>query len=751
MKAIIFKELQENAKWAALMLVGMLIAMTVALYEGFVWSFRPQVFHDEILAVMIFGPCAAALVLGLLQTALETRRDQWAFLMHRGVSASHIYLGKVVAGTIMYLAIVLPPLLTAVVCCTWGGIERFPFEWQMVAPSALGVVAAFGLYFAAMLVAVRQARWYVSRLLPLVVPGLTVLLVPLGMFEISETLLPWVVLVVLASICLMGVAAWGSFIRSGESQNVPVRSRVCLGAALTVAYTAGFLCLFASTVEVAHEMRRNQRTTAPPFSEYRINSRGHVVSFAFSGVKRSQWYIRTLLAVTNIDEPSSKQYEPLLSLPMFDQFYKEGVEVTPQWDGVAMTGVRFPSRRGVLPIRPSYAPHRLLQQINSTGDVTSVFSATRGLIYGYRVPRSYPTGNRRDPKLQWIVGPDGFSPPSARPQKRFGQFLAARSNYWGGGGRMAWITNWPSGREHWTRNIMLFEDGLYEIDFTRQTVRPHYKSPDGKSIRSIVSIDDDRMAIVFDDAIHIHQINFAVAGEIEDRETFAKSDLKVALPGKKLSSIPIPEPVRSFRQFEFGEVTEGNQIVFKCQSLATADMQRFVYMKRDGTVARIRNLPSPTMQIRTEEVVTSCGFAACVPLVFAGSVIIIDTISQTTDGTGPGLFLRILMREPRATLPIVAVIVLLSLFSGWLARRTARRYGFAKRERIWWIAIAVLIGPAGLLSLFCLRDWPLRQSCHTCKQLSPIDRGVCIHCDAELESPPLDGTEILQGELAIAT
>ena len=383
--------------------------------------------------------------------------------------------------------------------------------------------------------------------------------------------------------------------------------------------------------------------------------------------------------------------------------------------------------------------------------MTSVFSTSRGLIYGYRVPSSYPTGHRPPPKLQWIVGPDGFLPPSAQPRKRFGRFLASRSGYWGGGVRLAWDRRWEGSRERWERKFLLFETGLYEIDFNRQTIKPHYQPPDKQSIRSILSVDDDRLAIVFDDAIHIHQIEFTVAGEFDDRETFEKSELKVALPGKRLSSIPIPEPVQSFRHFEFGEVPQGNQIVFKCQSQVTPFTQRFVYMKQDGTVARIRDLPSQTTQIPTEAVVTSCGFAACVPLVLAGSSVMIDSISQTIDGTGPGLFLRILMHDPRATLPVVAVIVLLSLLSGWLARRTARRYGFAKRERVWWIVIAVLIGPAGLLSLYCLRDWPLRQTCRACRKLSPIDNGTCIHCGTELEPPPLDGTEILYNEPAMAT
>lgn len=107
--------------------------------------------------------------------------------------------------------------------------------------------------------------------------------------------------------------------------------------------------------------------------------------------------------------------------------------------------------------------------------------------------------------------------------------------------------------------------------------------------------------------------------------------------------------------------------------------------------------------------------------------------------------------DPLTTLGVVAVIVLLSLLCGWLARRTARRYGFAKRETVCWVCTAVLLGPAGLLSLYCLREWPQRQPCHTCGELRPLDLEQCIQCGSSHESPPCDGTEILKPAPALST
>ena len=120
-----------------------------------------------------------------------------------------------------------------------------------------------------------------------------------------------------------------------------------------------------------------------------------------------------------------------------------------------------------------------------------------------------------------------------------------------------------------------------------------------------------------------------------------------------------------------------------------------------------------------------------------------DAASQTINGTGPGTFIRFLMFDPLAALFALDVVILLSALSGWLAYRTAGRYGFTKSETRWWLSLALLLGPAGLLTLLCLRAWPVQQICHACGKLRPEDLALCVNCETAAEAPPHDGTEIL--------
>ena len=104
------------------------------------------------------------------------------------------------------------------------------FIAPLLAPNVFAILAAVGLYFGAILVAIRRARWYVSRLLPTVMPGLTMFLVPMVVFGISEVPSSTMFLLLLILATIMGLAAWGSFIRFGESQQVPTSARTSLGA-----------------------------------------------------------------------------------------------------------------------------------------------------------------------------------------------------------------------------------------------------------------------------------------------------------------------------------------------------------------------------------------------------------------------------------------------------------------------------------------------------------------------------------------
>jgi len=71
-----------------------------------------------------------------------------------------------------------------------------------------------------------------------------------------------------------------------------------------------------------------------------------------------------------------------------------------------------------------------------------------------------------------------------------------------------------------------------------------------------------------------------------------------------------------------------------------------------------------------------------------------------------------------------------------------RRYAFNRRRIGWWCVVMVLSGPAGLLTMRSLLDWPARETCPNCGRKRVVSRDLCEHCDAPFTRPVPDGTEI---------
>ena len=104
-------------------------------------------------------------VLGWLQVHNERRPDLWAFLIHRPMTRTGIFLGKAMAGLGLYALVVGLPLLGFIVWARLPGHVAAPFELAMLRPVAAYFLAGIRYYFAGMLSDLRQARWYASRVL----------------------------------------------------------------------------------------------------------------------------------------------------------------------------------------------------------------------------------------------------------------------------------------------------------------------------------------------------------------------------------------------------------------------------------------------------------------------------------------------------------------------------------------------------------------------------------------------------------
>jgi hypothetical protein len=71
-----------------------------------------------------------------------------------------------------------------------------------------------------------------------------------------------------------------------------------------------------------------------------------------------------------------------------------------------------------------------------------------------------------------------------------------------------------------------------------------------------------------------------------------------------------------------------------------------------------------------------------------------------------------------------------------------RRYAFSGPRLIGWSVCGLVFGPAGLLLLLALQEFPARVHCPTCRQARVVDQAHCEHCGAAHALPAPDGTEI---------
>jgi hypothetical protein len=123
-----------------------------------------------------------AIALGLKQSAWEAGQGTYNFLLHRPASRRAIFGAKLVVG--MALVLVLGGLFV-LLYALWTaspGNSATPFYWSMTA-SAWQLWASMSLvYLGAFLSGIRPARWFGTRLIPLVAAGVLVT---------SVWLMPW--------------------------------------------------------------------------------------------------------------------------------------------------------------------------------------------------------------------------------------------------------------------------------------------------------------------------------------------------------------------------------------------------------------------------------------------------------------------------------------------------------------------------------------------------------------------------------
>jgi ABC-type transport system involved in multi-copper enzyme maturation permease subunit len=240
MKTLIQKELREHFV-LALVALPVLTLLWVAVYRTSVtqaadlWTLhshsgdglQPLLASELLTSTLVFCAVFGAL-LGWMQIRSESHRDLWGFLMHRPISRTRIFTGKVVAGVLLYILGAALPLTVFVWIVQSPGNVAAPFEWSMVLPLAANFLAGMVCYLAGLLTGLRQARWYASRGLGLGAAAVVLF----GVVIVPEF---WQALLIVAiGLAALGVAVWGAFQGNGSDSEQPIAGRVALIAVFTV-------------------------------------------------------------------------------------------------------------------------------------------------------------------------------------------------------------------------------------------------------------------------------------------------------------------------------------------------------------------------------------------------------------------------------------------------------------------------------------------------------------------------------------
>lgn len=183
MKSILWKELRENAKWASLAVLLLILAQCFALASG---RSNQSNIHNNLtivsamfLMVTSFGCAFVGAAIGALQVLPEQARDQWAALLHCPAGRGVIFSGKVVAGLLLVSFATGLPLIISVIYVQMPGQFAAPLVPGMIYPGFSDLFLGVTFYFAALAVSLNRGKWWGVR-------GMIALsLLPVFVFHVS--------------------------------------------------------------------------------------------------------------------------------------------------------------------------------------------------------------------------------------------------------------------------------------------------------------------------------------------------------------------------------------------------------------------------------------------------------------------------------------------------------------------------------------------------------------------------------------
>lgn len=683
MKAIYWKEIRENLKWAAIGFAAFSLALALAWsgvadpnnYENFFSVLSPAVIMAATLCACGFGAA-----LGFLQILPEQRRDRWAFLVHRPVSWTTIFWGKVGAGLTLYFTAMLVPFGFL---CYWASIPghiNAPFDWRMGLGGLADILSGAVFYFAGMITSLRQARWLGSKAVALA--GAIWVLGAADDAVHFWAACAWIAVIGL----LMLLSARGNFLRNGVyTSQAPVAR-----GSLVALFVLG-LCMLVSWAASFSRNMINDGYQYGDTADYGISKAGEPVKMLESGGQ--------LVKVEDAD--GNDLHIDKLLLPSY-------ANNLPRAQNLDMS--YFYSRE------PGYRSYLcyMAESYQLPGTRWFYFRATRRL-------QSYDHDSR---KLSGYITPDGYH--AASDGVPSSAFPAEYQNKKTGASAFG--------------EIVVFGTRLYLIDYLGLTVRQlaETESPSDYTGATILSADEAYDAPL-NDAYVVAGLKdglaFIKASDgtrqcfvpyeypyTKDRETWA--NIMVVLTPDKLHFLV-------WYQLSFDKRGEGY------------NLPSYLYRySLDGTQEKKWELPplfGPIEEQSWAQHLWAVGEATGSRLYSAGDWWL---GKQMGDEQAALIWKAQFVRGWDYVRVDWLVSAIVGILCAVFAIVRGRSYLLPGGELAGWAVLVFLGGIGGLLVFLAVKEWPARATCSSCakKRMVPLD--VCEHCGSPWEKPKRDGTEI---------
>lgn len=707
MKPMLWKEAREMGRWAMLAAIVLGVFAAYALSQTHTQLVYGNGGGNVSLLPWTIGAPLVALVLGLLQILPEQRRDQWAFLIHRPATRDALFGGKTLAGLGLYGLAVGVPALVALAWAAMPGHLPIPFDARLALPGLADMLAGVPCYFAGLLTALRPARWYGSRALP-IPAALAVALLAYSMPSFRQS-----VTISLLSTVVFALAAWGSFRTTGQYECQHKAAKLSLGVILYVGIVLVVAALVLLTAAFVPRTPEAEMGSTRIRSYYEITRAGQVLRITIRGD-------RTI----RVDDlkgrafPIGKHFEDTLLEPNAGTLWDR------DWPPEsAQTDYRQSASVFVLVYGSSHrTPHAML--------------------WYYHVPERRILGySRRTQRLTMVAGPQGIVAADAPRPLPFPPGL--RNNT---------TPDYSIGSNFTGSGLMVYDHVVYALNLADARLAPLL------TISPPERIEELQQEYVPNPPSSPGAPPFPydpVGQQVAVFEVTTQTQVRVYDPrGHLLLSVP---------RYLDAEQHYGDPAVYR---LPKGDRYFFWYYPALGPKRSRWHIP-PSILLETNahgKVLRRDTLPAIVntpyPLpphpVYASAWGILAPPAWVTGGLlyraenpsrphGPDWMEAIwseMRKYPNAYRNVTRVSFLCGGLSALLAVLIGRRCAWSRAGRVAWAFGTFWLGLYGILLLVALDTWPARERCPHCGRKRVVTQERCEHCGAGFAVPPPDGAEI---------